>query len=110
MDQDRRQLLRNTVVVAGAVWASPVLTSVAWADGVPVGSPGCEPHDCSYSEADGCPSGCYRTLTAEGDCACFSGEICLSCQDSGDCPPGTRCGRVVNCCGNLQRVCLSLCH
>lgn len=96
----RRKLIASASAAGAAVWASPLLTPVAKAQGQP-GSP--EPV-CA-------PGRCYCTTTTEGGltCGCFDRGDCAnyqSCTASSQCASGEVCAPGGDCCGG---ICLALC-
>src|SRR5437763_14855269 len=110
MGTTRRDILRRGAVVGAGVWAAPVLTSVAVADGAVGSREVCGTVLCGSPPQGSCPTGCTRARTAEGDCVCVRVvATCARCATSADCDTGFRCAETRGCCPEERLLCFSPC-
>jgi hypothetical protein len=112
----RKRLLRRVAVAGGALYAAPIMTSTAYADGehapnchafvTPEGPVTCGPDPCAGQTIcrGEIPPGSFCTCVPRcpgegnenglGQCFCHEVQFCeglTPCESAGDCPPGWAC-------------------
>jgi hypothetical protein len=111
----RRRVLKGLGAGTAVAWTAPVLMSIG-SPAYAQASPTCDPFDCANQRhctpGGNCGpppecGGCTELL--DGSCRCWSHATCSPCQSDADCQPGYRCGRIVNCCGDVEQTCFNAC-